>query len=88
MGSDREQDATESPAATVGPRTVSQDAEGGGSARARPRQSFVTGGGSGLGVKAVTDATAHIGMVSRPIKDEDKQRQANLDIGRWLFPAG
>lgn len=35
---------------------------------------FVTGGGSGFGVKAATDGTAHIGMSSRPIKEEEKQQ--------------
>jgi phosphate transport system substrate-binding protein len=35
---------------------------------------FVTGGGSGFGVKAAIDGTAHIGMSSRPLKDEEKQK--------------
>ncbi len=35
---------------------------------------FVTAGGSGFGVKAAMDGTAHIGMASRPLKDEEKQK--------------
>ena len=35
---------------------------------------FVTGGGSGFGVKAASDGTVEIGMSSRPLKDEEKQK--------------
>lgn len=33
---------------------------------------YVTGGGSGFGIKSVIDGTNHIGMSSRPIKDNEK----------------
>lgn len=35
---------------------------------------FVTGGGSGFGVKAAADGTTEIGMSSRPLKDEERAR--------------
>jgi phosphate transport system substrate-binding protein len=35
---------------------------------------FVTGGGSGFGVKAAVDGTAHIGMSSRPLKAEEMEK--------------
>jgi phosphate transport system substrate-binding protein len=35
---------------------------------------FVTGGGSGFGVKAAIDGTAQIGMCSRPLKAVEKQK--------------
>jgi len=35
---------------------------------------FVTGGGSGFGVKAAMDGTAHLGMASSPLKAEEKQK--------------
>ncbi|HZE99893.1 MAG TPA: substrate-binding domain-containing protein [Planctomycetota bacterium] len=34
---------------------------------------FVTGGGSGFGVKALGQGTVHIGMISRDLKDEEKK---------------
>src|SRR5512142_1970309 len=33
---------------------------------------FVTGGGSGFGIKAAGDGTAEIGMSSRPLKEEER----------------
>ncbi len=35
---------------------------------------FVTGGGSGFGVKSALDGTAQVGMSSRPLADDEKQK--------------
>lgn len=35
---------------------------------------FVSGGGSGAGVKSVIDGTGNFGMVSRPVSDEEKSQ--------------
>ena len=35
---------------------------------------FVSGGGSGFGVKAAIDGTVHIGLASRHLKDKEKER--------------